>query len=124
MNLETLQAESHEWRKKNFGDYTDADQFEGVVEELGELAKARLKRRQMIRGGEQFWIDQERDAVADITIFLAGYCQARGFSYAKTVDRVWTEVKQRDWVANPVDGKANEPHPEQVFLDQMLDSEV
>lgn len=109
MELAQLQAESHEWRKRNFGEYTPEDSLIGALEELGELAHANLKGRQKIRMGKDAGglVAAERDAIGDVLIYLAGYCSARGFSMAECVERAWDEVKQRDWVLNPVDGGVN-----------------
>ena len=40
------------------------------------------------------------DAVADIVIFLADYCSARGFDLESLVSETWAEVRKRDWKAN------------------------
>ena len=69
------------------------------MEEVGELSHAHLKREQGIRGTEGEHTLAIEDAVADIVIFLADYCNSQGIDLESTVVRVWdTVVKPRDWV--------------------------
>lgn len=98
--LSSLQHEQAEWQKKNFPHSGDQEAFEGIVEEVGELAHARLKMRQGIRGGENH-LAAERDAIGDIVIFLLGYCNYRGISLENVVLETWDRVIHRDWISNP-----------------------
>lgn len=68
----------------------------GVAEEVGELSHAHLKQHQGIRLEEDHEA-KARDAVGDILIYLADYCNAREFSLQDCLDKAWDEVKQRDW---------------------------
>jgi NTP pyrophosphatase (non-canonical NTP hydrolase) len=107
MDLAQLQSERKVWADRNFPQANAEDHLIGVMEELGELAHANLKGRMKVRAGvnDGALVDAERDAVGDIVIYLTGYCSDRGFSIAECVERSWDEVKDRDWVSNPVDGK-------------------
>lgn len=107
MNLAYLQSERRKWAQKNFPHATAEDHLIGAMEELGELAHANLKGRMKVRAGvnDGELVAAERDAIGDIIIYLTGYCTDRGFSIAECVERAWDEVKERDWIANPVDGK-------------------
>lgn len=108
MDLSKLQAEHVLWHDQNFFYPAQAGAAEnsliGVMEELGELAHANLKRRQGIRGTEADHIEAEKDAIGDVIIYLSGYCSSRGFSLAECVEHAWNEVKNRDWTKNKVDG--------------------
>lgn len=106
MNLAELQRQRKLWGEHNFPTATAEDTLIGAMEELGELAHANLKGRMKIRTGVDSGAleDAERDAIGDIVIYLTGYCIHRGFSFDECVERAWNEVKDRDWVANPVDG--------------------
>lgn len=108
MELAQLQSEYKVWSDRNFPNETPEDQLIGALEELGELAHANLKGRSRIREGanaRDVLRAKERDAVGDVVIYLMGYCLKRGFSIAECVADAWDEVKHRDWVANPVDGR-------------------
>src|SRR5947209_12487609 len=48
--------------------------YEGIFEEAGEIAHARLKRAQGIRGTAAEHDAAEKDALADLFIFLCDYC--------------------------------------------------
>jgi NTP pyrophosphatase (non-canonical NTP hydrolase) len=86
------------WSAHNFPGRTSVQPLLGVVEEVGELSHAYLKRQQGIRGTAEEHTAAVEDAVADIVIFLADFCNAEGIDLEATVERVWdTEVKPRDW---------------------------
>jgi hypothetical protein len=58
------------WSARNFPKGTVYDTFEGMMEELGELAHARLKGRQGIRGTPEEHHEAEVDACCDMAIYL------------------------------------------------------
>lgn len=95
--LGNLQNDLREWTSRNFPDATSEQQLLGVCEEVGELCHAVLKQKQGIRGTVEELMDKERDAIGDIVIFLANYCNMRGFDLAKCIAFAWEEVKDRDW---------------------------
>ena len=106
--LKKLQEEQAPWVKKNFGDRPSYWPLLGVVEEVGELCHAHLKNEQGIRVNEDHF-ENKRDAVADIVIYLADYCQAEGIDLQSTVEEVWNKVKYRDWNKNPATGVSDSP---------------
>lgn len=75
-----LMTEHREWSLRNFGPHTAVDPLEGLIEELGELAHARVKGRQGIRGTPADFIEKEKDAIGDIVVFLADYTTCRGMT--------------------------------------------
>jgi NTP pyrophosphatase (non-canonical NTP hydrolase) len=107
ISLEELQARRKAWAIAAGLQTTVEDMTDLLVEELGEMAHARNKLRNNIRGGALSaaqLLDDERDAVGDLVISLAGYCTARNISLQECVERAWEEVRQRDWGKFPVDG--------------------
>lgn len=107
----TLQTKLHLWRQKNFPDADASQQFLGMVEELGELAHARLKHEQGIRdlGGIDAFEQAEQDALGDLLIYLLGYCSYRGLNLAHLIDDVAREVMKRDWIMYPSTGFPGRP---------------
>jgi NTP pyrophosphatase (non-canonical NTP hydrolase) len=109
MDLRTLQDETREWLAHNFPGQEPHQPLLGIVEEVGELAHARLKHEQAIRGYD---IEKSRseieDAIGDIQVFLAGFCNTNGYDLDEIVTRVWADVKTRDWVAHPETGRPPE----------------
>lgn len=101
MNLRQLQDELKPWEQHNFGDRPSWYPLLGVVEEVGELAHAYLKRAEGIRLNENH-TEKERDAVGDIVIFLADFCNAQGYDMGEIIAETWARVKQRDWKADPI----------------------
>jgi len=75
--LADLQAEQVEWVRKNFGDRPPWMPLMGICEEIGEWYEA-------CNAGCP---DAQKDALADIVIFVSDYCSGRGWSL---VD-VWTD---------------------------------
>jgi NTP pyrophosphatase (non-canonical NTP hydrolase) len=74
-------------------------------EEVGELSHAFLKFHQGIRGyDEGKFMNEACDAVGDIVIYLASFCNANGIELDFVVWDTWQTVKSRDWVADPQKG--------------------
>ena len=104
-SLVSLQKETREWSLKNFGNQDPMNCVLGVCEESGELAHAQLKMNQSIRGSEEQHIEEMKDAIGDIVIFLADLCNRNGFNFTQIINQTWRQVKQRDWKSNPETGK-------------------
>lgn len=98
--LRKLQAESREWQIKNFGKVPAWQPLLIVMEELGELSHAYIKREQGIRMSENHEANM-KDAVADVVIGIASFCAAEGIDLESEVEKTWALVKQRDWKKNP-----------------------
>ena len=105
MDFEDLQAAVRPWAQHNFGDVPSWQPLLGAVEELGELAHAHLKRAQGIRGTTAQHRAKQIDAVGDIIIYLADYCNRESIDMAAAVESTWQGVRERDWKANPETGK-------------------
>ncbi len=104
MDLKILQQEVHEWTEHNFPGAEPYRKLLGVVEEVGELSHAHLKELEGIRGNQDHTANA-KDAVGDIIIFLTDYCNSRGFDMNEILTDVWSEVKQRDWIKYPTNGR-------------------
>jgi NTP pyrophosphatase (non-canonical NTP hydrolase) len=105
MNLAILQIEVGLWARKNFPKAEPIDPFLGMVEELGELAHAKLKMKQGIRGTPLEHQANIEDSIADLFIFAADYCERNNLNLDTIVTRTWNQVKQRDWIKYPKNGK-------------------
>ena len=105
MNLYELQAEHMEWLEKNFPQQQGHDPLLGIVEEVGELAHAHLKASQGIRGTFDELRAEAFDAIGDIVIYLASYCNSNGYDLHNAVEHTWYKVKERDWQKYPQDGE-------------------
>lgn len=103
-NLEELQEQIADWARYNFGELQSMHQFLGVVEEVGELAHAILKREQGIRGTPEEHLRAEKDAVGDIGIFLMNFATSRGLSFEQVLRNIWADVKRRDFRKFPKNG--------------------
>lgn len=117
LNFRQLQEEHYAWVSHNFPEQLNDptrkdDGFDGLVEEVGELARARLKRRQGIRGTKEEWDAQEQDALADAIVFITSYCNAHGIDLQTVVEKTWNEVKKRDWIKHPKTGVPPAAHEE------------
>ena len=107
MTFRRLQEEQGEWAMRNFGARPSHQPLLGAVEELGELAHAHLKSEQGIRGAQEHHAESKRDAVADIIVFLADYCNLEGFDMQELIEETWADVRLRDWKKNPDNGEAS-----------------
>jgi NTP pyrophosphatase (non-canonical NTP hydrolase) len=80
LDYRVFQQEVDEWSRQNFGSSPAWQPLMGLLEEVGELAHAYLKRAQGIRGTKEEHDAAERDALGDIMVFLAHYCCRRGIA--------------------------------------------
>jgi|SRR3990172_4176982 len=108
MNLCELQDEHVAWKERNFPNDASWSQLLGVAEEVGELCHAHLKSSQGIRGGEESHLAAKIDAIGDILIFLAGYCNMEGIDMQTALDVTWNKVRRRDWTKDKINGRSKE----------------
>ncbi len=102
--LSQIQHEIKIWSAYNFPDNTEEHPRLGMVEELGELHHAVLKAKQGIRGTAEEHLAAEKDALADLMIYLLDYCNQRGFDAQDILAETWHRVRQRDWRKDNVKG--------------------
>ncbi len=78
--------------------------FVGMVEEIGELAHALLKKRQGIRRNQDHDADA-RDAYGDLRVYGLDFCNRMMWVDNEVLLETWDQVMKRDWVKDPVGGK-------------------
>ena len=105
IDLSVLQEQVSTWSRKNFGPYFGSGYrpLLGLMEEVGELSHAHLKQEQGIRTSEEHQ-KAKIDAVGDIVIYLADYCQSQGIGLEAAVRDTWYKVGSRDWKRYPKNG--------------------
>jgi len=104
MDITTFQDEHRAWLKHNFPNQQAHDALLGLIEEVGELAHAHLKAQQSIRGSQEEHHSDAIDAIGDIMIYLASYCNTNGYELEICLRDAWAEVIERDWQKYPKDG--------------------
>ncbi len=104
LNLRKLQKEQDKWQTRNFPGTLPVFCILGAVEEVGELCHAILKKQQGIRGSKKYHEAKIDDAIADIVIFLVGFCNLTGRDFEQILAKVWTKVKKRNWKKNKLNG--------------------
>lgn len=104
MGLKAFQDEHRIWLNHNFPNQQAHDALLGLIEEVGELAHAHLKAQQGIRGTLEEHHSDAKDAIGDIMIYLASYCNTNGYELAFCLGDAWDEVKDRDWIEYPKNG--------------------
>ena len=105
-SIRAFQSMHRNWVEHNFPGQTPHQPLLGIVEEVGELAHSHLKYDQEIRGID--WAeyhDQAVDAVGDIMIYIASYCNAAGLDMASCLETTWEVVSERDWIQYPETGR-------------------
>ena len=105
LSLREIQQAQKIWEKHNFPNNVADNAFLGMVEELGELAHAKLKLRQGIRGTPAEHTAAMQNAIGDLAIFIMSYCNHEGWDYQRIVNETWDEVERRDWVRYPQTGR-------------------
>jgi len=101
MKISELQEKVRTWTARNFPNSEPWEPLVGVMEELGELSHAHLKQHQGIRYSTM--LDKE-DAVGDIIIYLADYCNRNKLDLDLCVYTAWKTASQRDWIKYQKDG--------------------
>lgn len=96
LTLSELQEQLKPWQAHNFPQRESWEPLVGLQEELGEMSHAFLKAHQGIRMNENHKA-KEMDAVGDILIYLADFCNARGHDMQTILEDTWSEVRQRNW---------------------------
>ena len=86
------------WAEHNFGEVPAWQPLVGLMEELGELSHAYLKREQGIRISENH-DENIKDAVGDLFIFLCNFCNRSNIDLEHEILKAWGTVKQRDYKA-------------------------
>ncbi len=121
-NLGVFQEHVAMWRAKQpFAKAPSHTLLLGVMEEVGELSHAHLKTEQGIRGTKEEHDAKKRDAIGDILVFLAGYCEQEGFQLEQCRQEAWDQVKDRDWTLYPLTGKPTEAVPSRdAALDEVI----
>lgn len=99
-----LQNRQGRWADHNFPDTPAHRPLLGAGEELGELFHAHLKMEQNIRGDGGTHALEAKDAIGDVLIYLAHYCNLRGFDMGQIARETMEHVEKRDWIACPHDG--------------------
>lgn len=106
MDLHSLQREVGEWSRKNFGNQPSTNPLLGVAEEVGELCHAHLKNLQGIRMSPAEARLKKMDAIGDILVYLADYCEREAILLEEAAYTAWDGVRKRNWVENPRDAHA------------------
>jgi NTP pyrophosphatase (non-canonical NTP hydrolase) len=78
----------------------------GVMEEVGELCEAQLRREDVWPEGAGY--DAEaKDAVADVQVYLMDFCNRNGWDMLSLLISTCEQVFKRDWKRFPADGKTH-----------------
>ncbi len=102
--LDAFQAEVGNWSRHNFPRNQPYQPLLGMGEETGELMHAHLKAEQGIRGTPTEHKAAKLDAIGDILIYLADYCERNDLELGTAVTEAWASVRQRDWIKFPGNG--------------------
>ena len=106
IDIKQFQAMQALWLKKNFPDAQPWEALAGIVEEVGELSHAHLKGFNKIRGLDdpQKVAAAKSDAIGDIFVYMASYCNTNDLDLEECIFSAWEEVQRRNWRLNPEDG--------------------
>lgn len=104
MTIQDLQQEVEDWTGTNFPQAEATDILLGVVEEVGEMAHAHLKKKQEIRGDGRLHQMEIIDAIGDVIVYLTHYSILMGINLEEAIDTTWRTVRERDWVKYPGNG--------------------
>ena len=94
------------WHEYNFGKHYGSGYryLLGCSEELGELCHAHLKGEQNIRHTPEEVLNLKKDAIGDLINYLLAYCDSQDIDIVECIELAWSEIKDRDWKNNKLDG--------------------
>ena len=78
---------------------------QNLIANLGALCHAHLKGEQKIRGTEAESQEKKVYALVEILCDLAHFANGLGKTSQECLESAWKEVKKRDWIKFPGDGK-------------------
>jgi NTP pyrophosphatase (non-canonical NTP hydrolase) len=104
LDFARLQKENNTWALHNFPERKPHMPLLGALEELGELSHSHLKAEQGIRGTQAEHKAKAADAIGDVIIYLADYCNQNGIDMQEAMDETWKHVSARDWIKYPLTG--------------------
>lgn len=87
--------------------------YQLILANIHELARAVLKRMQGIRGYEVFpyFEYQYCRAAGDFLTVLYGHAHTKGIDAGAAFNAAWGKVKQRNWLSNKEDGSVQKKYP-------------
>jgi NTP pyrophosphatase (non-canonical NTP hydrolase) len=92
-----LQHDVNAYVDANFGTTPPDVQMLNLIEEVGELSRALIKRRQGIRGTTEEWTAEIRKEIGDTLISLFVLAEQEGVNALSVAVERWSAVRQRDW---------------------------
>ena len=104
-DLFIFQEQQRHWQNRNFPNNESYFCLLGAMEELGEICHSHLKSLQKIRGSKQEHEAKIQDGIGDLIVYLAGYCNLKGYDLEHIIKTTWDQVKKRDWKKNKKNGK-------------------
>lgn len=102
--LRQYQTEIADWAFGNFGPEPAMNQIVGLAEEVGELARAVLKKERGIRGSDGEWHEEIEKEIGDVAISLLMVCNSVGVNFEEMLRERWEHVKARSVNHDPING--------------------
>ncbi len=96
LDIQKFQLQVQEWALRVHPEDTFGDMLNLLQEELGELCKAHLKGKAGLFPDVD-WESKIRDAIGDIGITLAHFCNLKTLDLESCIRNTWKEVRERDW---------------------------
>jgi NTP pyrophosphatase (non-canonical NTP hydrolase) len=90
------QAEVGVWLDQHFPNRTLDQQVLVLAEEVGEVARAVVKRAQGVRGSHAEWTTQLHGEVADVLLTCLAIAATEGFDLSGATARKWATIQRRD----------------------------
>lgn len=99
-----MQWAVHAWHRMNYPIDDARDAFIGIVEELGEVARAQLKQSGGIRGSFEHWQNEKVKEIGDVLIGIINYCAWNDIDWIEALRSRWAVISRRDYIKFPEDG--------------------
>jgi NTP pyrophosphatase (non-canonical NTP hydrolase) len=94
-SINEIQNEILEWQNSNFEFRKPHEMYLGLIEEVGELAHARMKYEHEYYPFDYYY-QETKDAIGDIAIQLIGLCSQHYLNFEEVLNDIWNYVKTRN----------------------------
>jgi NTP pyrophosphatase (non-canonical NTP hydrolase) len=100
--LDELAWLSHAWIEARWPGESDADRIAALVEEVGELARAMVKRGHDERGSVEEWTTEVCKEWGDVVLILLDIAEREGFAPTAAVWSHYWSIRDRDKDHDPI----------------------
>lgn len=93
--IRNVQTETHEWRRKQFGEVQPTPQLLGTMVEIAEMGDMLVKAEYY----DEDWADDEKlkEEAGDVMLYFLGVMSCLGYDVVECIELALEKNERRDW---------------------------